>query len=133
MAKKTVANPFQPKSLTTDQRMLIDQLVTVFGDKHTNVKFSDLKKACFDILHVAFPPAWITRNMKVRNQEKRGRYDLSALLKLPVVAFKEEVKKPSKKKVAKKVVPETTFDLPEKPIEVNPTPEIFSVVEIDEA
>jgi len=88
MAKQK-ENPFQPKSLTTEQRMVVDQLIQELGETHKNVKFSELKKATFKVLKVTFPPAWITRNMTVRSKEKRGRYNLSVLLKLPVVAFKE--------------------------------------------
>jgi len=99
-----IKNPFQPKTLTTEQRMLVDQLVTHLGEKHTNVKFKDLQQAAKDVLHLNFPPGWISRNMKVRNKEKRGRYDLSALLKLPVVAFKEEPKK--RKQKEKESIPE---------------------------
>ena len=95
---RAIENPNQPKSLTSDQRMFVEQLIARFGDKHTYVQRKELLKAAQDILHITYPPAWISRNLKVRSKEKRGRYDLSVLLKLPVVAFKEtEIKKKAKK------------------------------------
>lgn len=103
-------NPNQPKSLTTEQRLFVDQLVTHFGEKHVNVKRSDLLKASKEISGNAYPPAWISRNLKVRSKEKRGRYDLSVLLKLPVVAFKEETPKKKAKKV--KVVETVPVEAP---------------------
>ena len=104
MAKEKVVKKHQPKSLTSAQRMYVEQLQTRFGDRFTNVKRSELLKAANEILKLKYAPGWITRNLKVRNKEKRGMYDLSPLLKLPVVAF-EEVKKAraKKKEVTKKV------------------------------
>jgi hypothetical protein len=101
---KKIENPNQPKSLTTEQRSFVDKLVTRFGDKHTNIKRKELKKASQEILHLAAAPSWITSNMKVRNKEKRGMYDLSALLKLPVVAFKDVKKVKKVKKVKEPLV-----------------------------
>ena len=100
MAKDKVVNKNQPKSLTSAQHMFVEQLQARFGEQFTNVKRNELLKASQDILKAATIPAWIARNLKVRNKEKRGRYDLSVLLKLPVVAF-EEVKTAKVKKTPK--------------------------------
>jgi hypothetical protein len=100
MAKNKVVDKNQPKSLTSAQRMFVEQLQTRFGERFTLVKRAELKKAAKEILKTATAPAWITRNLKVRIKAKRGMYDLSVLLKLPVVAF-DEPKKAKKKTVAK--------------------------------
>ena len=55
----------------------------------------EVEKAAQAISGKKFCPTWISRNPKARITNKRGRYDLSALLKLPVVAFKND--KPVKK------------------------------------
>jgi hypothetical protein len=124
---KSKVNPFEPKNLTTEQRLVVDKLIAKLGDKHTNVKFADLRKASFELFNIAFPPAWISRNMNVRNQEKRGRYDLSVLLKLPVVAFKEEVKKT--KKAPKAAAPKAKKVKPLKTVPVIETVEVEKPVD----
>jgi len=109
MAKDKVADKNQPKSLTSAQRMFVEQLQTRFGERFTLVKRAELKKAAKEILKTAAAPAWITRNKKVRHKEKRGMYDLSALLKLPVVAFDEPKK--AKKKIVEKA-PKAPKEIP---------------------
>ena len=100
MAKEKVVDKNHPKSLTTEQRLYLDQLVSRFPDI-TMVKRADLKKATQEILKIKAAPDWITRNLKCRCVHKRGRYDLSVLLKLPVVAFASVEKKPKKVKTPK--------------------------------
>jgi hypothetical protein len=119
MAKDKVIDRNHPKSLTTEQRLYLDQLVTRFGPDVSMVKRADLKKATQEILKIKAAPDWITRNLKCRCEHKRGRYDLSVLLKLPVVAFADTTveKKPKKVKVPKvaktpKVTVAEVLDLP---------------------
>jgi hypothetical protein len=118
MAKKE-ADKHQPRSLTSSQRMFVDQLVARFGENHTNVKRADLKVAAKELLSTSTAPGWITRNMSVRSKTKRGRYNLAALLKLPIDAFGDtpKGKKKTKKKVAEAKTPiiMETVDAPEKP------------------
>jgi hypothetical protein len=101
---KTPENPNQPRSLTTDQKLFLDQLVAKFEDP-TNIKLSELTAVGEEISNRAYLPCWILRNLKLRNKNKRGRYDLSSLIKLPVVAFKEKVKTKKKKKGVKVSLP----------------------------
>lgn len=78
----------QPESLTPKMREFVDRLVERFGEVgHTYVKRSDLKRAAVELLCIKAAPRWITRNPTVRTS--RGRYDLSVLLKLPVVELPE--------------------------------------------
>jgi hypothetical protein len=102
MVKKKVIDRNNPKSLTSEQRMFVDQLVARFGDRYTNVKRKEIRIAAQEILNLVVEPSWITCNKKVRNKEKRGMYNLSALLKLPVVAFKEDGRKKKSKKLKTK-------------------------------
>ena len=84
MAKRSSDERNQPKSLTPKQRRFVDRLIERFQTSFTNVKRADLKKAAIEILGTKAAPRWVTRNMTVRKKE-RGYYDLSILLKLPVV------------------------------------------------
>ena len=77
MAKNKVVDRSNPKSLTTEQRLYLDQLVTKFGPDVHMVKRADLKKATQDILKIKAAPDWITRNLKCRLPHARGRYDLN--------------------------------------------------------
>jgi hypothetical protein len=100
MAKSKVVDKNHPKSLTSAQRMFVDQLQTRFGERFANVKRTELVKASQELLKNSTVPGWISRNLKVRNKEKRGMYNLSSLLKLPIVAF-DEPKKAKKKSTPK--------------------------------
>jgi hypothetical protein len=102
MAKNKVVDRSNPKSLTTEQRLYLDQLVTKFGPDVHMVKRADLKKATQEILKIKAAPDWITRNLKCRLPHARGRYDLNVLLKLPVVAFAEVEEKDKNMKETKK-------------------------------
>ena len=123
MRVKTVPNKNNPKSLTTEERLFLDKLISKLGEKYTLCKRVEVEKAAQAISGKKFCPTWISRNPKARITNKRGRYDLSALLKLPVVAFKnDKLVKKSKKldevleakpKKIKKVV--KTVDVVEKP------------------
>jgi hypothetical protein len=103
MSKKKVDNN-SPKSLTTSQRLFLDQLIAKFGKNANLVKRSDLLKATKEINGLKFAPSWISKNLKVRIPDKRARYDLTVLLKLPVVAFKDVVIKTKPLKVPKEPV-----------------------------
>ena len=48
MAKNKVDERHQPKSLTTAQQLVVQQLIGKFGEQHTNVKRVELKKASID-------------------------------------------------------------------------------------
>jgi hypothetical protein len=110
---KSLEKPNQPKSLTTEQRMLVDKLIAHIGERHVMVKRKALHEAVMAVSTLSCIPGWIGKNLKVRHPEKRAIYDLSKLLKLPVVAFKETKKKKKIKKIDVPVVEENISSVEE--------------------
>ncbi len=99
-----------PSTLSPKQRRFVDQLIERFGERASNVKRAAIRIAAMEILGTAYAPAWIVHNKTLRIEEKRAMYDLTVLLKLPVVepeespgkiALRERRKAAMEKKAAK--------------------------------